>query len=1788
MPADGSKGGAKRPQRADWRGGGKANTPAKPAAAGAGAGGKGPDWTRRKGYDAEKLLWVFRAKVAAGVLLAVVLFVVLIRMLRGPATTPFISLVLASYQYPVPPNAYAYDDLENIRSVLTRERGQGTGGEPLSITDERQIAYSVDKDDWLDQLRRQVEAAATIKWYQGLGQGPGDGVVIIYLAGHGVVDDDGHACLLLPQQFDSDNLFDPARRLPMRELLDTLFYDRSNQKQKLPKNVLKFVVLDANRIGQNWELGLPYNAFVESLRKTVESDLPVSNLFVLNSADAGQLAWASPELGGSVFGHFLKRGLQGHADGYAEKATVRATDNKVSVDELFEYVRQQTARFVATFRGDEQRPILLATSETGEDARQRPLVEYGSELLKVDDPHGEDFSKARANRLESIGKKWAEVRREGWDYYAALQPVGVRRHPLAWQRFQDQLIRLDQLAAAGDAAAYVSQFTAGVKNLKELRNQIVEPPASVEYPNSIALATAIGANKFANKSKELDAAAATYAGGKDVLEGSDAADYAFRAQAVWRTVLAAPGDGQLAALLDRAANKLLPTDKDWLIEREPVEIQFMRMLAAHRNQREPFNPGAVSAALKRRNEAELASAPLDERVHYWSRPSASRGDDQRRRAEDLLFVGRVADLEQAKAEGAAADQFYANAKFVAAALTKAYELRDQILSDTPWLLRYHARRFETNGQTVSSDQAITALLNVHHDAMQLVGDFQDSKPNVKGEYDVNDINHLVKATTDLRTTFDGLRKPVLQALSQRAARSSDADRRRVLDAMAMPFLSGAAREALHAQAVQLFGKDFVYSDLSPNESEQASAAASNSIDHHLRRMLAWKVHPALALASLSGDDVRASDVPSLIAAGRRLRTKIAELNDRVAAAQKVPGNLSLGDGVSPPSERAELADIDLAVRAAGYFRGKPPALSPAERMRRFDRQRLLVWHYQRALDDFWGPAPQRLEKNFFQVAAQRCVQLARSQDDLVTTKNPQAAKYDDVLRKGLLARENAAGGGLTPHFEPAQMEIKVDLMSSGKQTADHQVNIVQAPGADLPRGIAAYYLSEANDAQTKAADKDPKLLALSGKQVDTQPTRLPYAIDRIIPVGSDGSSPPLKYKLQDPRKQYDDARFLRGIALFRGHRFRDPSQLVMLVPYGCDRGFDFVPPAYDPPTIEVAGPEKPRAVLLVLDCSSSMRKTAEGKTRVAIAKDVLTRVIDELQQSGTEVQVGFWLYGHRTRYKRELGANQAPTETEPLDASEYANEFGGKDIPPPDDVEEAVKLAKLTPQLKAEIFKRLEKAQPHGYTPLYLSIQRAVAEGFASLKGNTNVQRQVLVLTDGANTQCAADPRVKAPAHVVVDAGALEAALRDNAKQDKSQQVRVDVVGFEFDDGVKTKAGNQWIMGDMAELRGILDKTDGVFTAISRQVVEDETPLDRLLDSLRQRLGIFRFRIVDAASHEPIRLIVDGQMSRGPLVLNRKAIVADAKDRKSKLLVQFESLLKRDAKAPVDDYPFELRDRGEQLLLRVQENRIVGGYERWLNQEDTFRDPREYRVGDRETRGDDLKDLAGNQIFIFPRSAKWDQASAGLRFRLAVRYPDGRQFTPQPVEAFAVVQPQLNDVAPFTIFDMTFDPGMPAPEMSFVVPNWREKANGAKRAVVWVWFKFDRATTPMRKIRVDATTINPVEIAGKQINYSVDYGRDEGSGGFVVHVTERHADKSTLDQVKVSMEDQPSRIHRCYVTGGKEIVNTFYYRESQGLTLEKLRQFNILLTSVQDMKANSIHVHEREDRAMLIDTNLSR
>lgn len=171
--------------------------------------------------------------------------------------------------------------------------------------------------------------------------------VIVYIASHAVVDDTGQIQILA---FDSDP-YNPTTMLALRSVLQRL--------RKCPATD-KLLVLDVMYPPADpLDLGGTADGVVDLVRHELQvGDDPKQerdpNLMVLCACSPGQTALGSESFGQSVFGHFL---LLGFDDPAADKDS----NNRISVRELGNYVRDRVDEWALNDRGVRQQPFLFGS-----------------------------------------------------------------------------------------------------------------------------------------------------------------------------------------------------------------------------------------------------------------------------------------------------------------------------------------------------------------------------------------------------------------------------------------------------------------------------------------------------------------------------------------------------------------------------------------------------------------------------------------------------------------------------------------------------------------------------------------------------------------------------------------------------------------------------------------------------------------------------------------------------------------------------------------------------------------------------------------------------------------------------------------------------------------------------------------------------------------------------------------------------------------------------------------------------------------------------------------------------------------------------------------------------------------------------------------------------------------------------------------------------------------------------------------------------------------------------------
>ncbi|MEX2534565.1 MAG: VWA domain-containing protein [Trueperaceae bacterium] len=192
-------------------------------------------------------------------------------------------------------------------------------------------------------------------------------------------------------------------------------------------------------------------------------------------------------------------------------------------------------------------------------------------------------------------------------------------------------------------------------------------------------------------------------------------------------------------------------------------------------------------------------------------------------------------------------------------------------------------------------------------------------------------------------------------------------------------------------------------------------------------------------------------------------------------------------------------------------------------------------------------------------------------------------------------------------------------------------------------------------------------------------------------------------------------------------------------------------------------------VELILDSSNSMWAQIAGRSRIEIAKEVLTSIVTDLPD---DAQVALRLYGHRIPFSEE-GACQD---------SELVFPFAPLD--------------------RARLLELVDGIQPRGTTPIEYAL-RQVAADFAGAGG----EKMVVLITDGVE-ECGGDPH-EAVAELVAS----------------GLQVRVNIVGFALaDETVKAE------MERIAAVGGgsFFDASDAgeLLVAVSRSLAPPFTVFD--------------------------------------------------------------------------------------------------------------------------------------------------------------------------------------------------------------------------------------------------------------------------------------------------------------------------------------------------------------------------
>ena len=261
------------------------------------------------------------------------MLVFLILKLRPPEPAA-VFLVGANYatNLAVPHNVFGWEGLAGIRQV-SEKRSSLPFFRPaaLQLIGEREEALNQldHKGQWNDliaNLGKKGVAAPTL---------------LIVVALNGGSGPDG--AYLMPNAIAS-----PEDGLDLKKVIASM--------ADLPAEQNKILVLEGAQVSTDWRLGMVHNDFARRLKELEPEIEQVPNLWVLSGCNVDQRCWASEALGRTIFTHYIIEALQGAAAG---------SDRRLSLEELYQYVRKNVRDWAWNARGALQEPQLLPASSGG-------------------------------------------------------------------------------------------------------------------------------------------------------------------------------------------------------------------------------------------------------------------------------------------------------------------------------------------------------------------------------------------------------------------------------------------------------------------------------------------------------------------------------------------------------------------------------------------------------------------------------------------------------------------------------------------------------------------------------------------------------------------------------------------------------------------------------------------------------------------------------------------------------------------------------------------------------------------------------------------------------------------------------------------------------------------------------------------------------------------------------------------------------------------------------------------------------------------------------------------------------------------------------------------------------------------------------------------------------------------------------------------------------------------------------------------------------------------------------
>ncbi|MCA9137335.1 MAG: VWA domain-containing protein [Planctomycetales bacterium] len=1170
-------------------------------------------------------------------------------LLLSPKRTPLVVLAAAPYSWPLPPNDWVAEDLEHLASL---------DGQTISLQAVDAPIYKA--AEFAERLDEQIARAEALDHRIPL---------IVWISMHGVAEQAGDAIHLIPPGASPT---EPESWIDFQTLADQL--------EKVDDRRQVLLILDCNRMLVNWNVGLIANRFADKVasayRKRIEDDRTddrhrARNLSILMSAGSGQVSAASADLNGSVFGTYLRMGLAGDADRLTNGGN---GDGWVQIQELHRYVRSRVAWWAQQCLGKRQTPILLSPDTATDFRLARSLNE--TDLDKLISNQAAGLRPARTvpeTQLDGIWKSIDLIRAEGL----------YRQEPIAFRNLEHDALWLEQLSNSGKGYQTIASRT-----LERVRGDLAAIQRRIaKLPGEHTISTA--SSLVSGKPSALPRGLRVHSLSLAEFFGTQPVDEISRLRNQLAKLMVQPDQEVLAetlTLFDENANT------------QYASAHFVKMLQRYQTAEFWQDQSTISDLLKLQAEIHDFSVPRDGdgmptdlRVHRWNRRLIADVDSSRRAAEDQAFLNQQNDLKGAIRLTRMQLQ---DAASLASLADQSLQVCDRSMATVPYFAQWvaHPGRRQDPGRAKGQiDQSIVPLIeNTIRLASQSAAPF-DETSDIADE--VRRVNQF--AMDQVSPVLGSLYNDWIQAQKQLVFDSESGQPDTIGEieaALSIPLVDWKSRRELRNALDRLTAG--LHQAL---ESPDGEVESSDQVDEgYFAEVASWNRHP---LDVILGDDLSKSEVNEKDGGTNRIATFMSQSASRLAES---------GRENTISGQRRISSEVALQIRAAAPIWFPAPKRNAIDALRQIDLQSLLMWHAERSLADFWGPAGG--DRSFFDIAA------------------------SDYCRSVAEMNSGAAGGdqgeGTQQDRRPLEVRAAIEQIGISRESLPQWIATTSGPTIQLDSNDpfqSRFTITTKSDTQFNPPTGTASIVVRSDSQRIAVP-RIEPSDAVTLPAREPAGGPAgagQTFVVTLPAELATNTNALKAQTIFRGHEFGGALNVDQLGGVKVD-----VPaPSYRHSDVTLSGPWDSLSVVFVLDCSASMDEPLSGdgptstSTRLEVAKSALQELLFNLGLR-RNVRVGVRAFGHRLGWSVD-------EPVQPLTRPDFTGTLDPA-LTPSQDVESIFGLNDFRLADAQAIVPLIGELKPWGQSPLYLSVLQSLAD-FSSADARSD--RHVIVITDGANYQ---------------------------------------------------------------------------------------------------------------------------------------------------------------------------------------------------------------------------------------------------------------------------------------------------------------------------------------------------------------------------------------------------------------------------------------------------------------------